>query len=94
MRVKLHGVSHDVRHLVVASIVEAAHRVQDASLHRFQSIVDVGNGTLQDYVRGIVEKPMLVHARQVIGHLRIALHGRFVIGMPCLLWRFVVLLRT
>ena len=91
MRVKLHGMSHDVRHLVVASIVEAAHRVQDASLHRFQSIVDVRNGTLQDHVRGIVEEPMLVHARQVIDHLGIPLCGCFIVGMPCLLWCLGVL---
>ena len=93
MRVKLHGVTDDVGHFVVASIVEAAHRVQNASLHRFQSIVDVGNGTFQDHVRGIIQKPILIHARQVIGHLRIAFHRGLIVGMPRLLLCLGVLLR-
>ena len=43
---KLHGVSNDVGHLVVSPIVHALHRVQNASLNRFQAIFDVWNGAL------------------------------------------------
>ena len=80
--VKLHGVPHDVGHLVVASVVQAVHRVQDAPLYGFQSVAHVGDGALQDDVAGIVEKPVLVHARQLGLHggvlLCLLLRGRFV----------------
>ena len=66
MRVKLHGVSHDVRHLVVSSIVHSFHGVEDTSLHRFETILDVRNGTLQDDIRSIVEEPVLVHAAEMV----------------------------
>ncbi len=66
MGVELHGVAHDVRHLVVASVVHALHRVQDAPLYGFQSILDVWHGTFQDHVGGIVQKPALVHAAEVV----------------------------
>ena len=69
MGVKLHGMSHNVGHLVVASVVHALHGVKNASLHGFQSVLYMGNGTFQDYIRGIVEEPVLIHAAQMV-------HGR------------------
>ena len=69
VRVKLHRVSHDVRHLVVASVLHPLHGVQDASLHGFQSVHDVGHGTFQYDVRGVVQKPVLVHAAQLMLHV-------------------------
>ena len=69
MGVKLHGMSHNVGHLVVASVVHAFHGVKNASLHGFQSVLYMGNGTFQDYIRGIVEEPVLIHAAQMV-------HGR------------------
>ena len=76
MRVKLHGVSHDVGHLVVASVVHALHGVHDTSLHRLEAILDVGNGTLQNNIRSVVEEPVLVHAREMVYDCRIeAVHG-------------------
>lgn len=66
VRVKLHGVSHDVRHLVVSSIVHSFHGVEDTSLHRFETVLDVRNGTLQDDIRSIVEEPVLVHAAEMV----------------------------
>ena len=50
MRVKLHGMSYDVGHLIVPPVVHAFHGVQDAALHRFQSVIDVGHGSLEDNV--------------------------------------------
>ena len=50
MRMELHGMSYDICHLVVASVVQPFHGVENASLHRFQSIVDMRYGTLQDNV--------------------------------------------
>ena len=50
VRVELHCVSDDVRHLVVASVVESLHGVQYSSLHRLQAVHDVWHGTLQVHV--------------------------------------------
>ena len=73
MRVVLHGQAHDVSHLVEVAVIGLLHGVHDTSLHGFEAILDVGNGTLKNHVGGIVEKPVLVHAAQlqflVLGHL-------------------------
>ena len=66
MRVELHRVSHDVRHLIISSVVHALHRVQDASLHGFQTVLDMGNGTVEDAITGIIEEPILIHAAQMV----------------------------
>ena len=77
--VELHGVAHDVGHLVVASVVHALHRVQDAALHRLQAVLDVGHGTLQNDIRGVVEEPVLIHAAQMVHGSRIkTVHGLIV----------------
>ena len=80
MRVELHSVSHDVRHLVVAPVVHALHRVQDASLHRLQSVDDVRHGTFQYDVARIVEEPVLVHSAQVVRNAVLHL-SRIVVAM-------------
>ena len=65
VRVVLHGLAHDVGHLVVTAVVAALHGVEYASLHGFQSILRMRHGSLQYDVRGIVQKPVPVHARQL-----------------------------
>ena len=65
VRVVLHGLADDVGDLVVAAVVHALHGVQDAALHGLQTVLDMGHGTLQDHVGGIVEEPVLVHARKL-----------------------------
>ena len=62
VRVILHGVAHDVGHLVVAAVVDGLHRVQYASLHRFQTVVDMWHGAFEYHVGSIVEKPVAEHA--------------------------------
>ena len=64
--VELHGVTHDVGHLVISAVVHAAHGVQDAALHGFQTVLDMRYGTLQDDIAGIVEEPVLVHSREMM----------------------------
>ena len=59
--------SYDVCDLVVTSVVEFAHGMENASLYRFQTVVHVRNGTFQNNVRGIVQEPVLVHAGQFVG---------------------------
>ena len=64
MRVVLHGLSHDVGHLVVASVVDDLHGVQDTPLHGFEAVLDMGYGAFEDHVRSVVQEPVLIHARQ------------------------------
>ena len=54
MRVKFHGFTSNVCHLVVATIVHALHGVKDAALHRFETIVEMRHSTLQNYIGSIV----------------------------------------
>ena len=79
--VELHRVSHNVRHLVEASVVHPLHRVEDASLHGFQTVAQVGHGTLEDHVGGVIQEPVLIHATEVVYGCRVeAVHG-FIVGM-------------
>ena len=81
VRVELHGVSHDVGHLVVASVVHALHRVKDTALHRFQSILDLRHSALKDDIGGIVQKPVLVHAAEMMHGRGIEAVGGLVVGV-------------
>ena len=81
MRVELHGMSHNVCNLVVSSVVQPLHGVQDASLYGFQSIVDVRNRTFQYHIRGIVQKPVLVHAAQLMLHGLVVLIDGLIVRM-------------
>ncbi len=79
VRVELHGVSHDVRHLIISAVVHALHRVEDASLHGLQAVLQVGNGSVENAVAGIVEEPVLIHAAQMVhGGSIEAVHGLIV----------------
>ncbi len=64
--VVLHRLADDVRHLVVASVVDFAHGMQNASVYRFEAVLHMGYGPFQYHVRRIVQKPVLVHARQTV----------------------------
>ncbi len=66
--VELHGVSHDVCHLIISAVVHALHRVQDAALNGFQTVFYMRDGTVENGIGGIVQKPVLVHAAQVVHH--------------------------
>ena len=52
--VELHGMTYNVGHLIIASIVEQFHRVEYASLYRFETITQVGDGTFENDVRGLI----------------------------------------
>ena len=87
MRMIHHGVSHNVGHLVVAAVVHLLHRVQNTSLHGLQSVVYMRHGTLQYHVRGIVQEPVLIHAREVV-------HGRGVEAVYGLIVAVLVVLQV
>ena len=81
MRVKLHGVSHDIRHFVISSVVHTLHGVHDAPLYGFESVFDIGDGSLQNHIGGIVQEPVLVHTAEVVNHSSIKPVDRLVIRM-------------
>ena len=60
--VELHGMSHDVGHLVISAVVHALHRVHNAALHGLEAVLNVRHGTFQDYIAGVIQEPVLVHA--------------------------------
>ena len=74
VRVELHGVTHDIGHLVEAPVVEQLHGMENAPLHRLQPVGQVGNGPLEYDIRGIVEEPVLKHSREL--ELGVGLVGR------------------
>ena len=95
VRVKLHGMPHDVGHLVVASVVHSFHRVENTSLHGFQSVLDVRHGTFQYHVRGIIQKPTLIHSAEVMNHRGIKAVGRDIaVRFVCRLYVFVQFFRA
>ena len=65
VRVELHGMAHDIGHLVETPVVEQLHGVEDTPLYRLQTVGKVRNGPLENDVRGIVEEPVLKHAREL-----------------------------
>ncbi len=77
----LHGLAHDVGHLVVAAVVDRLHGVEDAPLHGLQAILDMGHGALQDHVGGVIQKPVLVHARE-LAHAPLVLRQAVVLARP------------
>ena len=89
MRVELHRVSHDIGHLIVAPVVEPLHRVEYAALHGFEAVAEVRHGTLEDNVRGIIEKPVLIHAGQLQVPVTVFHVGRLVRRM-CLFLRIFI----
>ena len=50
VRVILHGIAHDVGHFVEMAVINGAHRMQNTSLHRLESILDVRHRTLENHV--------------------------------------------
>ena len=66
VRVVLHSLAHDVRHLVHLAVIHALHGMQNTALHGLQAILDGRHGTLQNHIGSIVKEPVLVHTRQMV----------------------------
>ena len=64
----LHGCADDIRHFVEALVVDGLHRMEYSALHGLETVVDMRNGTLENYIGCIFEKPCLVHAAQMMTH--------------------------
>ena len=73
--------AHDVGHLIISAVIHALHRVKDAALYGFQAVLDMGNGTVEDAVTGVVKEPVLVHPAQMMYSRCVeAVHG-LIVGM-------------
>ena len=68
VRVILHSLTDDVRHLVELTVIDALHGVQYTALHRLKTILDSRDSTFEYHIRSIVQEPILVHACQMILH--------------------------
>ena len=66
VRVVVHGIAHDTRHLVEAPVVHLVHRVENAALHWFEAILEVGDGAVQNSIARIVQEPAVVKLFQVV----------------------------
>ena len=73
--------TYDVGYLVVAAIVHTFHRVQNSTLYGFQSVAQMGYGTLQDYVAGVIQKPVLIHAAKMMNRCGIKAVAWFIVGV-------------
>ena len=59
-----HGGTHDIGHFGETAVIGLFHGVQDATLHRFEAVVDVGNRAVQDNIGGIINPIIAEHACQ------------------------------
>jgi hypothetical protein len=58
--------------------------VKDAALYGFQAVLDMGNGTVEDAIAGIVEEPVLVHAAQMVYRCGIEAVYGLIVGVALL----------
>ena len=65
MGMVLHRLSDNVGHLGVAAVVHLVHGVEYAPLYGLESVHDVGDGPLEDHIRGIIQEPVLEHPGQL-----------------------------
>ena len=66
MRVILHCLSYDVGNLVVTAVIYILHGVHDTPLHRLEAVRNVRNCTFQNYIRCVIQKPVLVHSGKLV----------------------------
>ena len=65
---ELHGMTYYVGYFVVTAVIHALHGVQDTSLYGFKTVTDMGNGSFQNYIRGVIQEPALVHFIKMMGN--------------------------
>ena len=65
VRVVLHRLSDDVRHLGETAVIDPRHRVQHTPLDRLETVHDVRDRPLQDHIGRIIQEPVLEHRGQL-----------------------------
>ena len=66
MRMVVHGVAHDARHLVETAVVHLVHGMQNAALHRLEAVLEVGHGAVENRIARVVQEPAVVQLFQVV----------------------------
>ena len=66
MRVVVHGVAHDARHLVETAVVHLVHGMQNTALHRLQAVLEIGHGAVENRIARVVQEPAVVQLFQVV----------------------------
>ena len=66
VRVVVHGVAHDARHLVEAAVVHLVHGMQNAALHRLEAVLEIGHGAVENRIARVVQEPAVVQLFQVV----------------------------
>lgn len=56
MRVELHGGAHHVCNLMKPAVVHIEEGLEDAALNRFETVVDIWNGSLFDNVGSVFQE--------------------------------------
>src|SRR5690606_25573796 len=74
----LHGVSNHIGNFVVTSVVQLFHGVHNTTLNGFKTVFHCRNSTLQNHIRGIIQKPFFVHS------------GNFGNGFGCIFLHFLI----
>ena len=60
MRVILHRSTDNVRNLHKATIIHLEKRMHDTALYRLEAIYKIGDGSVSDYIGGILQKIITV----------------------------------
>ena len=76
VRVILHCSTDYIGYLVEAAVIKRLHCMQDTALHRLQTVLHMWHGAFENHIRGIFQKPVLVHTLQQVTRHFSAAHVR------------------
>ena len=63
---EFHRVAYDARYLMETAIIALLHSVENAALHGLESVINMGNGSVEDYIRSIIQEPLTIHSGEFI----------------------------
>ena len=63
MRVILHGMTHDICHLIIPTVIKFFKRMHDTPLDGFKAIFYGRYGSFQYDIGSIIQEPVFVHTR-------------------------------
>ncbi len=75
MRMVFHRVADNVGHFVVTTVVQLFGGVQNPPLHGLEAIVQMRDGTLEDYVAGVIQEIVGIHRPQGSREIVIGRHA-------------------
>src|SRR5690606_42159502 len=60
----LHGVTYDIGYLIESSVIFLFERMQNSTLYRFKTIINMRYSTIQNYIGSIIQKPIFIQSRK------------------------------